>query len=58
MKTRDIHERNVENIEQAKHSHGSRSLAIYSIKGNTELLVIVCKHGKEKRKTLFRKDWR
>lgn len=58
MKTRDIHKRNVENVVQAKHSQGSSSLTIYSIKGNAELLVMVCKYGKEKRKTLLREDWR
>lgn len=34
MKTREIHERNIENVVQAKHSHGSSILTIYSIKGN------------------------
>lgn len=57
MKTRDIHERNTESVVQAKHNHGSSSLAIYSIKGNTEFLVMVCKHAKKKRKTLLREDW-
>lgn len=51
-----IHKRNVENVIQDKHSHGSSSLSLYSIKGNTELLVTVCKPAKGKRMTFFRED--